>query len=278
MTHQSVLIVSGRFCGPRVSGNGGWTSGALAGLIDQHRPADHPDHHPDDRPDDRPADGSGPWPAIEVTLHAPPPLDVPLQVRVDGPATVLEVDGARVATARVVDRALTTVAPVPAGEARAAEAAYPGHRAHPFPHCFVCGPERVEGDGLRIFPGPVSREPTRVAATWTPHPSLSEDYHAYVDTHRRASLASTWAALDCAGGWAGDLADRPMVLGRLTVRVDALPVIGVEHVVVGEQRGQEGRKTFTATTLYDASGRPVATSEQVWIVVDPTHFEGPATD
>lgn len=270
MTNPSGLIVTGRFCGPRVSGNGGWTSGALAGLVDRRRPGDHPGHLPDRRDES--------WPAIEVTLHAPPPLDVPLQVRDEGPATLLERDGARVATALVVERALTAVASVPADEARAAEAAYPGLRTHPFPHCFVCGPARAEGDGLRIFPGPVSREPTRVAATWTPHPSLREDYHRYVDAHRRASLAATWAALDCAGGWAGDLAERPMVLGRLTVRVDSLPVIGEQHVVVGEHRGQEGRKTFTATTLYDASGRPVATSEQVWISVDPIHFEGHATD
>lgn len=69
-----------------------------------------------------------------------------------------------------------------------------------------------------------------------------------------------------------------MLLGRLTVRLDSLPVIGEEHVVVGQHRGEEGRKTFTATTLYDAAGRAVATSEHVWISVDPAHFEGQPTD
>ena len=38
-------------------------------------------------------------------------------------------------------------------EAVAASATYPGFSAHPFPTCFVCGPERAEGDGLRLFPG-----------------------------------------------------------------------------------------------------------------------------
>jgi len=254
------LIVPRRFRGPAVSGNGGWTAGALVGM------AALVDH---DCPDDR----SASWPAVEVTLHAPPSLDVPLDVTVDGDTTVASYDGARIATARVVDRPLTEVASVPAAEARAAEAAYPGHRVHPFPTCFVCGPEREEGDGLRIFPGPVSTGPTRVAATWTPHPSLSEDYHTYLDAHRMASLASTWAALDCTGGWAGDLAERPMVLGRITVRVDTLPVIGEEHVVTGERRGREGRKTSTATTLYDASGRAIASAEHVWITVDPALFQ-----
>ena len=56
--------------------------------------------------------------------------------------------------------------------------------------------------------------------------------------------------------------------------LDALPVIGEEHVVVGEGRGQDGRKTFTAATLYDADGRVVATAEHVWIAVDPALFGG----
>jgi len=265
MTTSDQLIVPERFCGPRLSGNGGWTAGALAALVDH----------------DCPEDRSESWPAIEVMLHAPPPLDVHLVVRVDGGATVLERDSARVATAVVVDRDLRIVTPVPTDVARAAEAAYPGHHGSPFPHCFVCGPERAEGDGLRIFPGSVPPDAagrTRVAATWTPHPSLREDFHTYVDAHPMAGVAATWAALDCPGGWAGGLAERPMVLGRLTARLDSLPVIGEEHVVVGEHRGEEGRKTFTATTLYDASGRAVATSEQVWISVDPAHFEGQPTD
>lgn len=265
MTTTDQLIVPERFCGPRLSGNGGWTAGALAALVD-HGPVE---------------DRSESWPAIEVTLHAPPPLDVPLPVRVDGGSTVLERDGVRVATAMVVGRDLTPVAQVPADEARRAEAAYPGRHGSPFPHCFVCGPERPEGDGLRIFPGPVPSDAagrTRVAATWTPHPSLVEDFHTYVDAHPMAGVAATWAALDCPGGWAGGLAERPMVLGRLTVRLESLPVIGDEHVVVGEHRGEEGRKTFTATTLYDAAGRAVAISEQVWISVDPARFEGRPAD
>ena len=65
-----------------------------------------------------------------------------------------------------------------------------------------------------------------------------------------------------------------MVLGRMTARVDDLPVVGEPHVVVGEDRGQDGRKTFTASTLYDADGRVVATAEHTWIAVDPELFGG----
>ena len=81
-----------------------------------------------------------------------------------------------------------------------------------------------------------------------------------------------WAALDCLGGWAGDLADRPMVLGRMTARVDTLPVIGEEHVVVGHGRGRGPQDLHTPPTLYDADGRVVATAEHAWITVDPAAF------
>jgi hypothetical protein len=153
-------------------------------------------------------------------------------------------------------------------------ASYPGLVSHPFPTCVVCGTERAEADGLRIFPGRVGDQAgaTRIAATWTPHPSTSEDYHAYVDEHRRSSLAVTWAALDCTGGWAGDLTERLMVLAGMTARVDTLPVVGEEHVVVGLARGRDGRKTFTASTLYDSDGRVVACAEHVWVAVDPAAF------
>ena len=52
-----------RFCGPASSGNGGWTAGALAGLLD----------HDARRPRRGLADRT-------VTLRRPPPLDVPLPV------------------------------------------------------------------------------------------------------------------------------------------------------------------------------------------------------
>ena len=66
--------------------------------------------------------------------------------------------------------------------------------------------------------------------------------------------------------------DRMMVLGRMTARVDALPALGEEHVVVGLDRGSEGRKTWTAATLYDSGGRVVARAEHTWVAVNPTAF------
>ena len=256
------LIVPQRFCGPPDSGNGGWTAGALASL-DR---ADSPDNRCDS------------WPAIEVSLRLPPPLDTPLEVDEEGGTLTASLGASVIATARRAERELTEVAPVPHDVASAAESSYPGHDFHPFPTCFACGTSRHEGDGLRIFPGQTDDGPdgALVAAPWTPHDSLREDWHAYVDETPRASVAATWAALDCIGGWAGDLTERLMVLGRMTARVDDLPVIGESHVVVGEGRGRDGRKTFTASTLYDGDGRVVATAEHIWIAVDAELFGGRA--
>ena len=256
------LIVPRRFCGPPSSGNGGWTAGALAALVEA--------------PQEAPGDGAPP--TVEVSLRRPPPLDVPMAVTHDGGTAVASVDGSPVASARLVEASTLPVEPVDAATARAARSAYPGLRSHPFPTCFACGTGRAEGDGLRIFPGPV--EPAddgsvRVAATWTPDAGVAGDVADATgdpDHPRTATLPVTWAAIDCVGGWAGDLEERLMVLGRMTARVDALPVVGDEHVVVGRRLGTQGRRTSTAATLYDPDGRVVAYAEHVWIAVYPKDF------
>ena len=245
------LVVPARFRGPARSGNGGWTCGALAAHV------------------------AGPLDStVRVSLHKPPPLDTAMDVVAAGDAIVAQLDSTPVARAVPAVDSPVAVNAVPADEARAAEATYRGLETHPFPTCFSCGTGREPGDGLRIFPGRVADQDgsTRVAATWTPHPSVSEDWHEYVDAERHASLPVTWASLDCVGGWAGDIDERPLVLGTMTARVHALPVVDAEHVVVGLDRGAEGRKRFTASALYDATGQLVAQAEHVWIAVDPAAF------
>jgi hypothetical protein len=258
------LIIPSRFCGPPSSGNGGYSAGAIAAYAGEDCPEDH----------------ARPWPAVSVSLLAPPPLEAPMKVTpdVDG-GVVATYDGKPILAARCSHDEVLDVEPVGADEAGAAMASYSGLTSHPFPTCFACGTGREPGDGLRIFPGRVSdatgddgTSHPRVAATWTPDPTVEEDYHAYADAHARASLPVTWAALDCVGGWAGDLEERLMVLARMTARLDSLPVIGEEHVVVGMGRDQEGRKTWTSSTMYDADGRVVASAEHLWVAVDPAAF------
>jgi hypothetical protein len=258
------LVVPSRFCGPPSSGNGGYSAGAVAAYVEDGCPEDH----------------SRPWPAITVSLLAPPPLEEPMTVaHADDGGVVATYDGRPVLSARRTDDLVQDVAPVPADEARTAEASYAGLAGHPFPRCFSCGTGREPGDGLRIFPGRVPDAPAvdgiprpRVAATWTPDGTVAEDWHAYVDARSRAGLQVTWAAPDCVGGWAGDLEERLIVLARMTARVDSLPVVGEEHVLVGMGRGQDGRKAWTSSTMYDADGRVVASAEHLWVSVDPATF------
>lgn len=250
------LVVPSRFRGPPSSGNGGWTAGAVAAHLVARE--------------------GTPDAAVQVTLRRPPPLDTVLQLGPDDTgALVLGEGGAAVLTARLAEVDPPVLEAVGPAVAAAAQERYAGLRSHPFPGCFVCGTDREAGDGLRIFPGRVDDDDqgrTRVAATWTPVDADAEDWHEYAGAPRRASYAVTWAALDCAGAWAGDLEERLMVLGTMTARVHELPEVGVEHVVVGADRGTEGRKTFTATTIHAPDGRVVGASEQVWIAVDRAAF------
>ncbi len=245
-TVDTELVIGARFRGPARSGNGGYSAGSLAALA----PTD--------------------WRAIAVRLSAPPPLDTAMTVTEDGELLVASLEGAEILRATRADPDLTPVAPVDAPTARAAEPAYAGLASHPFPTCFTCGTGREPGDGLRIFPGALGDG--RAAATWTPHASVAADWHEYRDATREAGHAVTWAALDCTGAWADDVGNRPMVLGTMTARLDSLPVVGVEHVIVGEARGASGRRRMTAASLYDDGGRLVATAEHVWVLVDPADF------
>ncbi len=234
---MTTLTIPHRFNGPPKSGNGGWTSGALAATLP----------------------GQGVGRAVTVTLRQPPPLDVPLPVSVTANGASISHDGQPVAEASYADIAPTAVRPVPVGLAADAEERFLGHRHHPFDTCFVCGTARRVGDGLRIFAGAVApgTEDPRVAATWTPYDS---------------NVPLAWAALDCPGGWASDLEGRPSVLGRITVQVHSVPVTSERYVVVGELRSVDGRKTHTAATLYGPDGAVVATAEHVWIAINPEDF------
>ena len=241
MTSLPPLIVPHRFNGPPRSGNGGWTAGALAATL--------------------PAQGLGT--AVTVTLRQPPPLDVPMTVEPTAGGAILSHVGRPVAEAVYADNRPSAVAPVAARFAADAEPRFAGHRNHPFPSCFVCGPARRPGDGLRIFPGPLPAtarrddDDARVASTWTPYES---------------SVPITWGALDCTGGWASDLEGRPSVLGQMTAEVRSLPRTSERYVLVGELRGIEGRRTWTASTLYGPNDEVVAIAEHLWFAVDLAAF------
>ena len=232
------LVVPARFNGPARSGNGGWTAGSLATALE----------------------GAA---AVTVRLRRPPPLETSMTV------DVTTADGVRTLTAsRAGDVVLTAtetttdeLTVVPAASADQAAGAAEGFRGlldHPFPTCFTCGHRRPPGDGLHLAPGPLPDRPDDVACPWV----ASDD----------VDVATVWAALDCPGGWAVNLPGRPMVLGTMTAAVERLPSPGEACVVVGRALRAEGRKAFTATTLWGPDGEPLARASAVWLQVDPSAF------
>ncbi len=239
-----------RFCGPPESGNGGWVSGHLAALI-APRGSGYPGA-PEDAEKRRAEDG-----AVAVRLSSPPPLDRELRVeRADPVVRVFDRD-VLVAQAAPASAPGTDGIPLPfsVAEARQASERFDFGASHPFPTCFVCGPLREDGDGLRIFPGPVEGAAQRTtAAVWRPTES---------------SLELVWAALDCPGCWALGIEETPMVLGTMTARVLEFPDVGDDLVVIGWERGQEGRKHYCGTVLYSGE-RLLAHAEATWIAIDPT--------
>jgi hypothetical protein len=220
------MRIPARFNGPPGSGNGGWCAGVFAVA----------------------AGARIGGPPVQVTLRVPPPLDTDL--RLDGGS----IRAGDVLVAEIAEAGETgrPVPAVPLAEAAAAAKDYPGLVTHPFPGCFVCGPDRAPGDGLRIFPGPLPGD--RTAAPWT----VPED----------VVTETMWAALDCPGGWTAiGSSGRPFVLGRIAATVTALPAPGDECVVVGALSGVSGRKATVDSSVYGPDGRHLARARATWLAV-----------
>ncbi len=232
MSTASVRIER-RFRGPWESGNGGYSCGLVAQAID------------------------GP---AEVTLRAPPPLetDLRLETRDGGTAALLGPDGALVAEGRPTEIELDVPAPVSFEAATAASARYIGLEGHPYPGCFVCGPEAH--DGLRLFAGAVAGRNV-AAAPWTPAADLG-------DASGKVRPEVVWASLDCPS-WFGHaaFAERvpPILLGRLAASILARPSIGERCVVLGWSLGREGRRVLCASALFGESGDCLAYARATWI-------------
>ncbi|MET8043582.1 hypothetical protein ABZU25_22295 [Micromonospora sp. NPDC005215] len=213
------MRIESRYNGPPGSGNGGWSAGVFA------------------------AEAGG-TSAVEVTLRRPPPLDTELSLT-DG--EVRDPTGELVAEVRPTSVVDVVVPPVDLDTAVAAAARYPGLVEHPFPGCYVCGPQRT--DGLRIFPG-------RLPDGRTAAPFRAPE---------QVSAATIWAALDCPGGWTVLAPGRPYLLGRIAAVVTALPGPGDDCVVTGALLGVDGRKALVHTSLYAPDGALLGAARATWI-------------
>jgi len=229
------LVIDKRFNGPPNSGNGGYVSGVLARGF------------------------SGP---AAVTLRLPPPLERPLDLVCDADGQRRLLDGERlVGEAKPAQLSLEVPPPVTFAEAEVAARRYTGFDNHTFNSCFVCGPQRAVGDGLRIFPGQVD-DRALVAAPWIPDPSLADP-----DGVVRSEFV--WAALDCPGAFAIylEVPGIVTVLGRFEVELLAPVRAGARHVVTGWPIRHDGRKHFAGTALFDEQGTLLARAHAIWIEI-----------
>ena len=240
------IVIEKRFCGPPKSANGGYVCGLLAGHMD----------------------GSA-----EITLLAPPPLGQRLDVVAGEHGVELRKDETTLATGR---RVRVEVPEVPIVALLEAEDAVRRSRhdesRHPLPMCFVCGPGRVEGDGLRIIPGPLPSRPDyktgTVAAPWVPYPNLANEDGAVAGEF-------IWAALDCPTGYAavgarhlGMTGAETILLGRMRARIDSRPCPGDRCVIAAWPTGRDGRKLFADSALLSSDGKVLAVARATWLLVD----------
>jgi hypothetical protein len=235
------ITIAKRFRGPPASGNGGYSCGRLAALIGD---------------------------TAEITLRAPPPLETSLRVeRADGLVRLLHGDQL-IAEGKPATLELEVPAPPSREEALAAGARFSGLKHHPYATCFVCGPERHERDGLRIFCGPWKEG--MVAGPWTPDPTL-DDGTGFVASE------FLWSAIDCPGSWSvigRDDPDAPAgfvspgaLLGRLTGRIVRPLRVGEPCTALGWFLGAEGRKYHVGTAIHARDGALVAYSKGTWIAL-----------
>lgn len=225
------LTIAARFRGPPTSANGGYFAGSVASLAAQ---------------------------TVTVRLLKPPLLDREFAVEELEGGSLRVLDGAEpVGEARPAALELDVRSAPDYLEAVKASRDYAGFRYHRFPSCFVCGTQRVRGDGMRVFAGPIADRGV-VAAPWVPDVSLDAG-----DGKVRAEFMS--AALDCPGYYAVAPDDRMMLLAEFTAHLDRRVRVSESCTIVGWHIGSSGRKHEAGTALFDGEGDLVGRARALWI-------------
>lgn len=236
------IIIEPGFNGPRLSGNGGYVAGVMAG---------------------RYADAFGGDGVAEVTLRAPVPVGRALQV-VRGDRALLLRDGdVLICEARAGSVAHLQPPPPPDDWTEVMRRGDEGGSPEDsdFHRCIVCGRGRAVGDGLRVF-GTGGPQKGYSLSCYLPHANHADDTG-------RIRPEFLWGALDCPGAWAAQDPDdwRPALTGRMTASVIEAPRVGERCAVVGWKIGEEGRKLYSGTALYTETGRLCALATCTWIVL-----------
>jgi hypothetical protein len=205
----------------------------------------------------------------EANLRALPPLERELTIEPtesgarelhDGQTLILEVHPEEFGL---------EVPPTPTmDDAEAANGALVHDAGHLYPGCFTCGPDRAEGDGLRLFMGRVPGRQRFLAAAWTPDPKLTSD----------PTLPSefAWAALDCPTIWAAWFDERGevrfpqeyfSVLARQRVEQLGPVATGEPVIVTAWPISDDGRKHITGAAIHAPDGELLVRAESLLVDV-----------
>jgi len=240
-TSEGTISIADRFRGPPQSGNGGYVAGVAASLLDSDT-------------------------AVEVTLRAPIPLDIPLTVHRGKEFTTIMRDETLIAEVR--EDALDLEIPDPPDWESASDAQPKSpsflERINPIipsgvgfhPICFCCGAEHE--DGLSVYAAPVL-DGEQVAAVWQTKTDWAEPDGFLPDSF-------LWTALDCPGQFAFVAADIfTGMLGRITGEIKQRAKAGDEYLVTGWRVGIEGKKHIAGTAIFDRNDNLLAAAKSVWI-------------
>lgn len=236
------ITIPKRFCGPPTSGNGGYVCGLLAGYVQGD---------------------------AEITLRLPPPLERPLDVvREDGGAKLM--DGDKIVAEAKVSQIEVDAPDAPSWDeaVQAAKRGYDNRHNEQFNSCFVCGLDRGPGDGLCIFPGPITEGSHEMLATWVPDATV-----AHPDGIVPPEIV--WSALDCPSGFPYIQRSGVVVLGRYAVKRMGPVRRDERYTVRGWRTGQDGRKLHSASALYSEDGALCAVAKATWIQLDETPANTP---
>lgn len=235
---DDLATIPARFIGPRGSGNGGYSCGILGALIGD---------------------------CAEVTLRVPPPIETDMTIHREGDDWSLLAGETVVATGRPADLELDVPSAPSFEQAVAAEADFAGFNSELFRDCFVCGRDRKEHDGLRLFTGQLPGRDV-VAAHWEPGDDVAGKFGA-------VQSRVVWAALDCPtyfGGLAGGF-PKFAVLGRQTAKLIKPVEVGKRYIVLGWPIEAQERKWHAGSAILAEDGQLCAISRGTWVVVPEDH-------
>lgn len=234
---RQTITIGDRFCGPPNSANGGYCAGKLASFLEGD---------------------------VRVKLLAPPPLETALEVEHQGGEAKLLHQEKLVAAAEQIQLQWEEPPQLlpSATEIDAHQSQCRAFNAHPFPGCFVCGPERQPFDGLCIYPGPLGQG--ICGATWSPGADCIGAEKEAVD------LPFVWAALDCPSSFPllepeDNQRLAPMVLASLAVSINTPLRANRTYRILSWAKSVEGRKGFSRAMIFDTEDQAIAYSEALWI-------------